>query len=339
MGGAKSSLLPRWQHRQPKASVTTPFRLSQLSWKLTNSPGMCQYHNIHDLGRNSAPIVPKLRRITTTNYLYNPLNFGATRIRFQVDQKFKTTTSDKIPWLITSKYATSRPIKPPWTYLIIHSQLTLGKARGNSCYKTIYKTWTLIRNFLHKHTICSSQKADHHCNYDHKYPQDLSTQSYNPFGGNLSTSTCSHAIWLIFRFANSPSTPFHLYKSNTCNRLLMDIWISSAQTLCIQNGSIHSNCMMILHYVEFHKTLWMLPKHQQIQLQISDLGDQIACISSARNISTQLARTYQPIQEIYFHDAGKREKEQSYPNYNKTRSVDPWQLDLPVPMGYPHLTI
>ena len=297
-------LLPRPLTSRPKTIVTTIFRLSPKLLQPSKYIGMHQYHNFHDLGRNSSPIVPKLRRITSTNYLHNPLNFGATKIRFQVDQKFKTTTSDKIPWLITSKYVTSRPIKPPWTYLIIHSQLTLGKARGNSCYKTIYKTWTLIRNFLHKHTICSSQKADHHCNYDHKYPQDLSTQSYNPFGGNLSTSTYSHAIWLIFRFANSPSTPFHLYKSNTCNRLLMDIWISSAQTLCIQNGSIHSNCMMILHYFEFHKTLWMLTKHQQIQLQISDLGDQIACISSARNISTQLARTYQPIQEIYFHDEG-----------------------------------
>jgi hypothetical protein len=46
--------------------------------------------------------------------------------------------------------------------------------------------------------------------------------------------------------------------------------------------------MMILHYFEFHKTLWMLTKHQQIQLQISDISDQIACISSARHISTQI---------------------------------------------------
>jgi hypothetical protein len=60
MGGAKSSLLPRWQHRQPKASVTTPFRLSQHSWKPTISLGMCQYHNIHDLGRNTTPIQLKI---------------------------------------------------------------------------------------------------------------------------------------------------------------------------------------------------------------------------------------------------------------------------------------
>jgi hypothetical protein len=304
MGGANSSLHPRWQLRQPKASVTTPFRLSQLSWKLTNSPGMCQYHNIHDLGRNSAPIVPKLRRITSTNYLHNPLNFGATKIRFQVDQKFKITTSAKIPWLITSKYATSRPIKPPWTYLIIHIQLTLGKARGNSCYKSIYQTWTLIRNFFHKHTTYSSQTTGHHCNYDHEYLKDLSVQFYNPYGGNFSTSTCSHAILLIFRFANSPSTPFHSHKSNTCNRLLLDIWISSAQTLCPQNGSIHSNCMMILHHIEFHETLWILTKHQQIMLQISVLSDQIACISPTGTINTQLACPHHSIHEHYFHDEG-----------------------------------
>jgi hypothetical protein len=61
---------------------------------------------------------------------------------------------------------------------------------------------------------------------------------------------------------------------------------------------------MILHYIEFHETLWMLTKHQQIQPQLSDLSDQIACISSAGNINTQLARTHQPTQEHYFHDEG-----------------------------------
>ena len=273
MGGAVPMLLPRSLTSRPQTTVTTIFRLSPKLLQPSKYIGMHQYHNFHDLGRNSSPIVPKLRRIPSTNYLHNPLNFGAAKIRFQVDQKFETTTSDKIPWLITSKYATSRPIKPPWTYLIIHSQLTLGKARGNSCYKTIYKTWTLIRNFLHKHTICSSQTADHHCNYDHKYLKDLSAQFYNPYGGNFSTSTCSHAILLIYRFANSPSTSFTFNKSNTCNKLLMDTWISFAQTLGPQKGSIPYNFMIILHYFEFHKTLWMLTKHQQIQSQISDLGD------------------------------------------------------------------
>ncbi len=304
MGGAFSTLLPRSPPGGPKTTVTPTFRLSPNFLQPSKYLGMHQYHNFHDLGRNSPDIAPKLRRTPSTNYIFMSLNFEAVKIGFQFDPNLIIPHFATFPWLLLAESPTFMPSKPPWTYLIIHSKLILGRVRGNSCYKTIYKTWTLIRNFLHKHTICSSQKADHHCNYDHKYPQDLSTQSYNPFGGNLSTSTYSHAIWLIFRFANSPSTTFHLYKSNTCNRLLMDIWISSVQTLCIQNGSIHSNCMMILHYFEFHKTLWMLTKHQQIQLQISDLGDQIACISSARNISTQLARTYQPIQEIYFHDEG-----------------------------------
>ena len=84
----------------------------------------------------------------------------------------------------------------------------------------------------------------------------------------------------------------------------MDTWISFAQTLCPQKGSIPYNCMIILHYFEFHKTLWMLTKHQQIQSQISDLGDQSACINSVGNISTQLARTHQPIHITYFHDEG-----------------------------------
>ena len=222
--------------------------------------------------------------------------------------------SDKIPWLLPSKYATSRPNKPPWPYLIIHSQLTLGKARGNSCYKTIYNTWTLIRNFLQTHTICPLQKAAHHCNYYHTYLKDLSAQFYNPYGGNFSTPTCSYAILLICRFANSPSNPLIFYQSKSCNRLLTNTWNSSAQTFCHQKGSIHSSCMKYLRSVEFRRTSRMFTKLLLNQSQIFKHGDQIACIYTADNISTQPARIYQPIQEhcahlndhviTYFHDEG-----------------------------------
>ena len=96
-------LLPRSLTSRPQTTVTTIFRLSPKLLQPSKYIGMHQYHNFHDLGRNSSPIVPKLRRIPSTNYLHNPLNFGAAKIRFQVDQKFETTTFDKIPWLITSK--------------------------------------------------------------------------------------------------------------------------------------------------------------------------------------------------------------------------------------------
>jgi hypothetical protein len=167
---------------------------------------------------------------------------------------------------------------------------------------------------LHKHKICSSQKADHNCNYDHKYHTYLLAQFYSPYGGNFSTTICSCTILLTYRFANSPSNPLIFYESKSCNRLLTDTWKSSAQTFCNQKGSIHSNCMMYLHSFEFHKIPWMFTKLHQNQSQIFKPGDQTACIFTADIISNQLVRIYQPIQEhcahlndnvtTYFHDEG-----------------------------------
>ena len=414
MGGAFSTLLPRSPPGGPKTTVTPTFRLSPNFLQPSKYLGMHQYHNFHDLGRNSPDIAPKLRRTPSTNYIFMPLNFEAVKIGFQFDPNLIIPHFATFPWLLLAESPTFMPSKPPWTYLIIHSKLILGRVRGNSCYKSPYKFWTLIWNFLHNRMICSTQTAEFSCNYDHKsltylsaqfykpyggnfspsicscaillvsrfaisplnhlifcksnscnrlltdtwtsstqtfstqkgslhsncmqilhsselhkppwmLPKHLQIQSlisksgdqitcintadssapvYHPYGGNFSTSTCSHAILLIFRFANSPSTPFHSHKSNTCNTLLLDIWISSAQTLCPQNGSIHSNCMMILHHIEFHETLWILTKHQQIMLQISVLSDQIACISPTGTINTQLACPHHSIHEHYFHDEG-----------------------------------
>jgi lauroyl/myristoyl acyltransferase len=39
---------------------------------------------------------------------------------------------------------------------------------------------------------------------------DSSAPVYHPYGGNFSTSACSHTILLKYRFATYPSTPFSL---------------------------------------------------------------------------------------------------------------------------------
>ena len=290
MGGAFSTLLPRSPPGGPKTTVTPTFRLSPNFLQPSKYLGMHQYHNFHDLGRNSPDNSPKLRRTPSTNYIFMPLNFEAVKIGFQLDPNLIIPHFATFPWLLMAESPTFMPSKPPWTYLIIHSKLISGKLRGNSCYKSTYKFWTLIWNFLHHRMICSTQPADLSCNYDHKSLIYLSAQFYKPYGGNFSPSICSCAILLVSRFANSPLNHLIFYKSNSCNRLLTDTWTSSTQTFCTQKGSLHSNCMQILHSSELHKPPWMLPKHLQIQSHISKSGDQITCINTA----VSSAQVYHP---------------------------------------------
>ena len=299
MGGAISSLLPRSLTSQPKTTVTTPFRLSQHSWKPSNSLGMCQYHNFHDLRRNTTPIAPKFCRTPSTNYLSKPLNFGAVKIGFQLVQNLNTGHSDIFTRLLMPHLSPIWPLKPPWTYFIIHIKSTLDKSRGNSRFKPIYKTWTLIWHFLHIHVICTSQKTILSDTHDLNYLKYLLVQFYGPCRGNFSTFSCSCAIMLTHQFANFSSTPFMLFKSQRCNRLLIGTWNRSAQTLCTQDGSNHYYCMMISHSQEPHKPPWILTgrplsqsnatKRKQLTSQISKLDDLLArIITDIQLLCTQL---------------------------------------------------